>query len=386
MTKASKSARGPKVSKAITKAAYERLKRRKLRKSIKKGKRSGGYGSGAGNADAAQMAAALSNPFSPGAIGVRVADAYTIATATYHIRSSLVCFSSGTGVFSAAILPSPALTHHTVSGTVQSGSVSFTQNSGCGYLVSPTAISNLLTEYRTVAWGIRLVAKDTAFNSKGKVYIAAVPTTENAPSWNTMETVTGSFSAIGEYLYGVDANFFATNIPNLPNVKVFSMQDLLRGEVMASGVPTNQSFYQFKGTHDRSVLPWNSGATLADEAVFNTTGLVNATAAGRKDVASLRGGRAFLIHATGMPIGTNEFDLEIIYHLEGTPNLTGTASATLAPSSMRHTIGNTPLLEKIIATSSIAGRLIRFATDPENRAAATKAVAWVAGRAPLMIA
>jgi hypothetical protein len=260
-----------------------------------------------------------------------------------------------------------------------SGLTAFTQNSVVYYLVSPLALSGVLTEYRTVSWGFRILAKDTAFNTKGKVFVAPVPTTENAPSWNTFETVTGTTAAIGEYTYGMDPTYVANAISGLPGVRVFSMQDLLRGEIQCAGVPTNSAFYTFKGTSDRSTVAWNTGQVLADEGVFNsTTGLVNATAGGRKDIASLRGGRAFVLYATGLPASGQEFDIELVYHLEGTPNVAGPGgSLSLIPSAMRPTTGSTTLVEKALAAATTLGKIITYVTDPANTAAAMRAVKFL---------
>ncbi len=337
--------------------------------------------------DLRQFQLALRDPFHPNAFGARVVDSYSIPTATYHLRANVLCTSSAAGNFCGVILPSPCLSFINAGTGVTLGSVSgstmsaFGANGTVSYVVSPATMATHLSEYRVVAWGFRVIAKDTAFASKGKFYIAPVPTTNNAPSWNTFATVTGTQAAIGEYTIGMDADYVYNAIVGMPGVRIFSMQDLLRGEVQASGVPCDATFYTFKGTTDRSQTPWNTGQVLADEGVFNnTTGLVNATAGGRKDIASLRGGRAFLIVATGMPASGQEFDIEIIYHLEGTPNMTGTVSATaLIPSSTRTTNGASWLVEKAISVAARAGNVVKFLTDPTNQAAATRAVSFLTG-------
>lgn len=342
-----------------------------------------------GPGDATHFQRALEDPFSAAAEGARVVDSYVIPTATYHIRSAQVCTSSAGGLFCCAVLPNPCLSYivapATTFGSITGGGyTAFTQNtqgaavSGAGYLISPTTLSASLTEYRVVSWGMRLIAKDTAFASKGKVYLAAVPTTNNAPSWNTFETVTAAGGSMGEYTFGMNEGNLSV-IQNLPGVRVFSMQDLLRGEILACGVPTHADYYSFKGTSDRSNVAWNTGQVLADEGVFNnTTGLVNATAGGRKDIASLRGGRAFIIYASGLPASSNEFDIELVYHLEGTPNMAASAGA-LVPSGMRATVGSTSMVERIVSMASHASRLFRFVTDPTNQAAAMRAVRFLKG-------
>ena len=126
-------------------------------------------------------------------------------------------------------------------------------------------------------------------------------------------------------------------------------------------------------------MTWNTNQSLADEIVYNTAGaVVNATAGGRKDVSSLRGGRGFVVFATGMPASTNEFDVELVYHLEGTPNVAGASpAAALIPSSMRPVIGSTSIVERVLAVASKAQNIVQFLKDPANVAAATRAMAMV---------
>lgn len=340
------------------------------------------------NPDTKHFRMALRDPFSIGAVGARVVDSYILPTATYHIRASLKVTTNTTGDAYFALLPSPCFTCVLPAtgggGPTIVGLNSFTQNTqtateaGGAYILSPSALGSVLTEYRTVAWGVRILAKDTATSTKGKVYVGMVPTTDNAPSWNTMETVTGTTNSIGEYTIGMSLNSI-NSVVNLPGVRAFSMQDLLRGEVSLNGIPTNTSFYEFKGTADRSAVAWNTGQVLADEGVFNsTTGLVNSTAGGRKDIASLRGGRAMIFYATGMPATTNEFDVEIVYHIEGTPNVASYGvTGALMPSSMRSTSGSTHTVETIISAASAAWNLFKYIRDPLNSAGGTRAIEWV---------
>lgn len=344
--------------------------------------------SGPGGADATHFRLALRDPFAAGAVGARVVDSFTLPTATYHVRGSIKVTTNVSGDAFFAMLPSPCLTFiqpaSNFGGPTISGLVSFSQNvagptaPGAAYILSPTQLAYSLTEYRTVSWGVRILAKDTATATKGKVYVAMVPTTDNAPSWNTFETVTGTADAIGEYTIGMSVNSI-NSVVNLPGVKAFSMQDLLRGEVMLCGTPTNTSFYQFKGTADRSVVAWNTGQVLADEGVYNSsTGLVNPTAGGRKDIASLRGGRAMIIFATGMPASTNELDLEVVFHLEGTPNVVGAGTTNaLVPSAMRPALGSTNLVEKIVSVASTANELFKYLRDPLVTSSGMKALSFL---------
>lgn len=321
---------------------------------------------------------ALRDPFAPTAIGCRTPDAHAFPTVCYHYKTTFIATSSSAGEVKCTIFPSPCLTAISAyaSGTLDnptgvqlSGGTAFAQNKTVFHLLDPTEMASKLSEYRTVAWGIRLLAKDTATNTKGKIYIATVPTTANAPSWNTLNTVTAaSNDVVSEYCCGYNVTY-SGNIPNLPSSKVYSMQDLLNGEIQVSGLPLTPAWHDFRGTTDRSNITWNTGQVLADEGVFNnTTGLVNATAGGRKDVASLRGGMAVAIWASGLPASTNEFDIEIIYHVEGSPNISGLAGAVagLVPSSQAVVIGSSSVVEDVIAKVRLAGPMIKHLSGKES--------------------
>lgn len=343
-----------------------------------------------GFVDAKLFRHALQNPFSAMAIGCRVPDSYAIPTSTYHIRNTISCVTGSGGGFACIILPSPCLTFVLSSGTITSSMTAFSQNTNCYYVASPTAVSVALTEYRVVSWGFRIIPKDTAFAAKGKYYLAFSPTTNNAPSWNTMETVTASnLDVIGEYLVGIGA---ATGnlgqIVNLPSVRSFTAQDLMRREIQFAGAPLSSSFYEFKGTTDRTNMPWASGQILADEGVFNhTTGLVNATAGGRKDIASLKGGVGALLRFTGGPADTNEFDIELIYHLEGTPNVgSATTGGAIVPSSQRVAMGSTHLVESVMSAIHTAGKIISAVQNPVQEVLALAAGAGLKGTKSLSFA
>ena len=105
---------------------------------------------------------------------------------------------------------------------------------------------------------------------------------------------------------------------------------------------------------------------------------MNSTAGGRKDVASLRGGRAIVLYLSGAPATTNEIDVELVYHIEGTPNITGSGyGGQLVPSAMRPAVGSTNLVEKALAMASKANVLFQFIRDPANVAAATRALSFL---------
>lgn len=335
---------------------------------------------------------ALVNPFDTSAIGVRVPDAFAMPTVTYHVRGAATCYTDSNGTWFGALLPSPCFTLIQGAGTILGNLTNFAQNTACFFVANPTTLSAAFSEYRVVSWGLRILPKDTALNLKGKFYVAIAPTTANAPSWNTMNTVTATNNGVvGEYCFGypITNSSFGPGIMNLPSCRTFTVQDLMRGEIQISGLPINTSFYDFRGTADRVSNPWNTNQTLADEFVYNTTpAIVNSTAGGRKDVASLRGGMAVMIQFSGGQPSANEFDIEYIYHLEGTPNSTSADGGALIPSSARASTGNSFTVENVIAAAHMAGRVISHIANPVARTAGALALglAQSGGTRPLQIA
>lgn len=327
-----------------------------------------------GTDDVSQFHVALKQPFSTIAMGVRVPDSYCFPTVTYHYRSSIPLISDSSGRISLAVFPSPALTLASGNGVVSAGATSFASNNQVFYLVSPTELASKLTEYRTVAWGIRILAKDSAFSTKGKLSIALVPTTNNAPSWNTLQTAGATGTGVAtEYIAGFDIGFLDSSILNYPAVKTFSMQDLMREDIEVPGMPLNESFYDFRGTTDRTTTPWSATTNIGDEVATTATALINSTTIGRKDVASVRGGIAILIVASGLPATSQAFDVDIVFHLEGSPNLSSASGAVagLVPSSQAVLNGSAMTVDKALHEAR-SGAMIK--TTNKGGVGATRAV------------
>ena len=85
-----------------------------------------------------------------------------------------------------------------------------------------------------------------------------------------------------------------------------------------------------------------------------------------------------IFYATGMPALTNELDLEVVFHLEGTPNVVGAgATNALVPSAMRPALGSTNLVEKIISVASTANELFKYLRDPLVTSSGMKALSFL---------
>jgi len=323
---------------------------------------------------------ALFNPFLPEAYGARVPDSFSRPTACYHFRGIHSLSSDPNGNLEFMLMPNPFFCLLMGVGSVVTPATSFTNNTKAYYLQSANAAQAILSSYRVVAWGIKIVAKDTAYAEKGRLVVATVPTTENSPSYNTLLTVTASdASIISLYATGNTLSTtspLVTNPVDVPGAQVLSAQDLLQRQYLMAVAPSHVDQYLFHGLVDRNSYSWASNTLLSDEGVFNSVSgiLVNSTSGGRKDVASLRGGTAVWIQATGLPASSNEFDIDFIYHLECIPN---TYSNVLIPSSMTTLAGTTNIVETVIAeTRPVLDRLRGIAAE-----GATKAVKFVGKQA-----
>ncbi len=89
---------------------------------------------------------------------------------------------------------------------------------------------------------------------------------------------------------------------------------------------------------------------------------------------------AVLIVATGCPASTNEFDVEVIYHLEGSPNLSGSGMAVtwLVPSAQKVVNGSTSLVESVISVVRQTVPAIRMLKDALSSDGGTRGVVQAA--------
>lgn len=249
-------------------------------------------------------------------------------------------------------MANPCLSILCSQGTVQ-GVNTFNQNAEAGYLVSPTTLFGQVLNYRVVGWGIKLIAKDTAFAEKGRIYSVVLPNGGQQPSWETiLNHPATDQTVLSRYLTGYQAGSATpTVLQNYATCQTFSLQDLLNlGSMVMSVSPSHTDQFRFRSPLTNNGLTWSSNIAVGQEAGYNPSGnTVYIDSVGNLDATSLSGTNFVVIYASGLPTETNEFDLDVIYHIEATPNLNQGANAPLIPSGMDSAPGSTNTTETLLA-------------------------------------
>jgi hypothetical protein len=293
----------------------------------------------------------LADPFDPRCYGVRVPDSYSLPTITYHVRTTYTITSNASGVVELAFMPNPMLCLIAGQGSV-SGVTPYAANTAVGSISSPATLLPQLLSYRVVGWGAKLLAKDTAFAEKGRLYSVVIPNTGTQPSTGTLQNVSATnVQTVSEYLIGYQLGTATPAVlQNYATCQSFSLQDLLAyGSMVNSISPCHADQFRFRGVVDPSAVQWNATTEAYQEGTFViATGV--SSSGGSLDPTNLSGTNTLIIYASGMPVNSNEFDIDIIMHIEGTPNLNANTSPFI-PSGMDAAPGSTTTLESVLARS-----------------------------------
>lgn len=313
----------------------------------------------------------LVSPFCPEAYGTRVPDPFPFPTVTHHLRQTTVLGAAPGYTYGCAIfLPSPVFS--IIDGTGLSGNkgVQATSMGAFGasgiqqHIYKSTTNVNLNAtygSYRTVSWGIKISNLQPQLAATGRIFIAMIPIGDSVPS---EPELSNSLDLIGTLkpIFGTDVTVVSSsNILQLPSVQQFAVADFLHGDLEVSGMYTNSSFWQFKTT-DTNGVPY--ALHRAGDSYQVTTGTGAISASGFKDPNRMPGGCAIVVYFEGLPSGaTNAFSIESIYHLEGSPQLSGTSAATPVPSGAEKVIiGDTDIVDKAMGVASKLENVFTFIT------------------------
>jgi len=329
---------------------------------------------------------ALCDPFDPESLGCQVPDPFPFPTQVYHVHQTTVLGAS-TGQSSGAcmFLPNPVLslidlTSANTFNTSTNKSVQttpFTQlaaysttTPGCAaYGAIPSAnINTVFGDYRVVSWGLKISNLQPELSATGRIIIAYVPVGDTVPTLN--DIVTGASGAIIGSVYtpicGSPASVLGSSaILELPTAVEFTVGDLLHGDLELSGMYTNSSFWSFKTTLGAGSA---SGTQVMgdDLSLITLTGLVGTV--GYKDLTRSNGGAAIVIYFEGLPLSTTSaFQVESIYHLEGSPQIASSLNTALVPSIVRKaTIGSSVGVEQAMTKASSIDKVVKFIGQGAN--------------------
>jgi len=324
---------------------------------------------------ATSFSRALSDPFDPSVLGCQVPDPFPFPTAVHHIHQTTVMGTDALNTAGSLVfLPNPVLslidTHHVaaplqksvVSTPMAQYSATFADQRSAYYgATTPANISAIYESYRVVSWGLKISNLQPELTATGRIIIAFVPAGGSVPSYTALFSIVNQTASAIIPVTGVPANIYdSSNMLQFPTAVEFAVQDLLHGGIEISGMYTNSSFWSFKVCALNGAL--SATQTEGDDAVV-TTGTQLVPFVGFKDLTRMDGGCSISLYYEGVPINTSAFQIETIYHLEGTPVIGTGASATPVPSSLpKSLIGSTASVEKAMSNHTGVDKCLNFIT------------------------
>jgi len=280
--------------------------------------------------------AALDNPFSTRAQGARVPDMYCVPTSTRHITRSFTLTSNASGELDAVCLPSAY--HHVISpkgNLVGSGNWQLldgtTVTNGLGY-TDKAAFAQQLTNYRIVGWGIQIMGTAAMTNNQGKIIVAKVPIASNlntkadavggiTPNINNANATAGNTLSA----YGIPNYSNAVNTPALANLNDSFETTMVaiseKPKPIFSKITSPEAF-TFRESTDNAI-----GYNITDQSSLTNV------QTGDASYMRVSGFEAIVIGAAGLPASTAVMELQITYHLEGTPFISANGNSFIAGDS-----------------------------------------------------
>lgn len=296
--------------------------------------------------DSSGFTAACEDPFRPDALGARIPDEYAYPTTTFHHRSSITVTSDSIGNLGLVLLPCPywSMLHCIGSFSWTSGS-NYANNNWSS--IPPASLTAECENFRLVSWGIRLRNLQAPGTATGMIEIAQVPCLNTIPSYTAL------FNAAITPAYGfplIAGGYYGTGLPSLlgyPESDEVAVQELMSNDVLVVGKVTSPEWMVFKNPDTTASV--NGTQTINEGGVITTsTGVV--AAAGSRGGTDCVGRTCIMINGRGFPNITKAFDIEIIYHYEGTPITAATNYINTAAPPI--SVVNPRLTEVVVAKLS----------------------------------
>lgn len=307
-------------------------------------------------------AAALMHPFSEIAYGARVLDTYNSHTSTYAIKIDTTVTPAATSgdiiIFPNLALPivSPGAT--SITGGVPLIYMDNTTVASARYPLSTSALATSLSNYRIVGMGIRVKGMSSATNAQGKFVIATIPTASWANTRNfTISGVQPSTDANGSApntmtAWGIPSTadvVDGSKLASFPGSIVVSNQDMCQTGYTIVPKMCDPEAFVFKKTNDQFIgFAYPGGGSKAGDASY----------------LRISGFETTVISFQGGVTGNSPFDVEVIYHIEGAPNVNAAATSNIVSSSAKSPVNVFELWKTIQ----------KAAAHPAVRATVTEAI------------
>lgn len=291
-------------------------------------------------------ASALLNPFSDAALGVRVPDQFSAPTATVALReyASLI---SVTGKIEAYFMPNVYNPAASFGSNIANGQ---TMTTGDGVSFASGAISNTpsslatkICNSRIVSWGLRIRNTTSALNASGIMTVALVTPHQRmsvphrgavggqTPSGYAALSAENWFKSMGlPYQFaGSSARLDSSSLLDLPHHVRYQGPQLSEQTFEIHPKITDPSAFNFRNAQD--------GSFGFDMNPQTSTAFV---LPGDASYLMLDGWTSVVVSFDTTATTAQTFDVEMIYHLEGTPNVSsGTNFITDSPISVCDPVG-----------------------------------------------
>jgi len=281
------------------------------------------------SSDTSKFLAACRDPFSEEAEGCRVPDEYAFPTATYHVKTRMSVTSDASGNFNGAVFPSPCASVYVGNGSSTYTGTTFSGATTMGFAVSSATLAGVLSNYRVVSTGIRIRNVQPPGTAVGMLEVAQIPANDVVPSWYLLQNLAISITGItNTFLDGTAVG----SILNLPDSDEFAVQELMANDLLVVLKKVSPRWMDFNSLSQSTDI--SASQKMVDPG---GTYEINATqtVASSPGQDTRMGGNTYLyFKGSGFPNSTKALDVEIVYHIEGTP-VAATGGLTSGSGSVR---------------------------------------------------
>ncbi len=339
--------------------------------------------------DLAQYALALSDPFHPGAVGAKVPDQFATPTITQTVRASMTLTANAAGEVGAMVFPNPVASTYLFAGngsdfsTITWGDNTTTTQARWG--VDTATFASKFDNYRIVGYGIRVTGLSSMTNASGKFILGSFPIESK---WVTKDFPVGGVTMATNANFTHVATETAWGMPVAGGGHRPSLFVNLPGSVVVSAIEASENVYEVTPRlSSPAALMWrDSGDSfIGTDIVGQTAAPLTSVTTGNAQYLELNGFEACYVYYSGGVASTSSIDLEVIYHLEGKPNLNVGATQALtgivsqnavAPSPVKpigmlkvvETVAKEPVVHRVVEQAagmihpllgSLAGKILR---------------------------
>lgn len=284
-----------------------------------------------GSADRYRLA--LTNPFSEAALGCRVPDQFYAPTATLTLREVATLANDTSGNADCIFLPSVINPVFSTRNSITNGSTMTTPNgvaytNGC-IANDPASLYSKVTNHRVVSWGVRIRNTTAVTAAQGALTVALVPIHERMRVPNRGPIGGQQASGAGAGSFDIGQWLDAAGVPkvgvaSVAKVDIASLLDFPH-HARYQGPQLSEETFEI---HPKLVSPSGLFLRNSQDNVWGSdmqaTTSVTYVAPGDASYLMCDGWTAIAVGFSGgsSTAGSQTFEIEAVYHIEGSPNVT----------------------------------------------------------------